>query len=148
MPFSDVLLKGNFPMQKSVISIPTTVRVHDSAYRKQVISGMELQKSACERCSAREWGGSRQDAIKNGSSGKSKVKKETRIECQIILGFPSNKDKMPSPLHQPLKELDAKPSWDMGLGMGSDPLHFENMKLYSVASIWQVLQNNKMPSVT
>lgn len=28
---------------------------------------------------------------------------------------------MPSPLHQPLKELDAKPSWDMGLGMGSDP---------------------------
>lgn len=79
--------------------------------------------------------GSRQDAIKNGSSGKSKVKKETRIECQIILGFTSNKDKMPSPLHQPLKELDAKPSWDMGLGMDSDPLHFENMKLHSVASM-------------
>lgn len=129
MPFSDVLLKGNFPIEKRVIWIPTTLRVHSSAYRKQVISGMELQKSACEWCSAWEWGGSRQGAIMNGSSGKGKVKKETRIERQIILGFISNKDKMPSPLHQPLKELGAKPSQEMGLGMGSDPFTLQEYEI-------------------
>lgn len=65
----------------------------------------------------------------NGSSGKGKVKKETRIERQIILGFISNKDKMPSPLHQPLKELGAKPSRDMGLGMGSDPFTLQEYEI-------------------
>lgn len=69
-------------------------------------------------------GGSRQDVIMNGCSGKGKVKKGTRIECQVILGFISNKNKVPSPLHQSLKELHAKSSWDLDLGVGSDPLDF------------------------
>lgn len=42
MPFSSVLLKGNISIWKSVTSIPTTVSVHDCAYRQQVISGVEF----------------------------------------------------------------------------------------------------------
>lgn len=104
--------------------------------RKQVISRVELQnKGARELCSTRGPGGSRQDAVTSGSSGKSKVNKGTRIECQIILSFISNKDKRPSQPHQSLKESHAKPPWDMGLGVGGDLSDFQNVKLCSVSSI-------------
>lgn len=76
-------------------------------------------KDACQLCSTRGWGGSRQDAVTSGSSGKSRVKKGTRIERQVSLSFISNKDKRPSQPHQPLKEPHAKPPRDMGLGVGS-----------------------------
>lgn len=56
----------------------------------------------------------------SGSSGKGKVKKETRIARQVILGFISNKDKVPSALER--TSCHTIPGH--GLVVGSDPLGF------------------------
>lgn len=117
-----------------VISIPT-VSIHDSAGNRLFLGWNYRTKVHMNYAQLGGQGAvGRMLLHTRGSSGKSKVNKGTRIECQIILSFISNKDKRPSQPHQPLKESHAKPPWDMGLGVGGDLSDFQNVKLCSVSS--------------